>query len=132
MRVKTWRQLDESPAISDTKRALAILNYLNGIGASGSFPRRPVRLATQTYDLPTVPDDAWASVEIVVDDVPYDRKGVRVDDSWLALGIMEDFVVAIEAHGYDPDRLELVRPGHQRRRRRRRRTTGHGSKPFAA
>ena len=109
LRVSTWRQLDGPPDAADWERALAIHNYLNRSGHGSSFPQTAVPLSGQSYDLLTIPYDSWVPVEIAVDEARYEFKRVTVEDSWLALGGIDDFEVAIAAYGYDPGRLELVK-----------------------
>jgi hypothetical protein len=111
LRVTTWRVLVDPPETTEMHRAVAIFNYLNRSGRVSFFPHGEVRFpgSGRRYRLPSVPDDAWRPYKVAIDANGYNFKRVTFDDSWLALGIVDDFEVAIEAYGYDPLRLDLVR-----------------------
>ncbi|MGD0084769.1 MAG: hypothetical protein ABSD78_16485 [Acidimicrobiales bacterium] len=114
LRVTSERSRNDVERESDgPERALMIHNFLAFLGLPADHAGVALREVPfspgRTWPLLTVSEDAWRPCEIVIDGEPHEFERITIGDHWLAIGTVDDVDIAVEGHGFDPDRLELVR-----------------------
>jgi hypothetical protein len=111
LRITSQRRHDQLDR-DDVQRAFVVHNFLAraGLANDDRVERRDVTFGTaMTQRLLAVPDDTWTPFSVVIDGTRQDFEPVVIDGHWLAIGIVEETDVAVEAHGVNVEPFELVR-----------------------